>query len=356
MLLDSWIVYYPVHLLEDLDPSEFYEWDFWVQPIGNGAFRYVRHVPNVLTEYEPNPDYHRGPPGIDRVVFRYGEGTLPQLLAGDIDMLIGVSPIEAMRVEGDERFRVYHEEIPGGRYVVWNVTDPLFQDAEVRRALTMGIDRRTLHRTLGWGDQLPLTDGVYTACQFVRRELPEPHPYAPDSARALLERQGWADSDGDGVLEKDGKEFRFELTVGGDLSPQSAVFIQDQLRRIGVAMEVGQFELTVVQDRFRAGDYQAIIYGSPGDGWSFVQEALGPDRSIPWSDEAVTALLVEALGEARGERGDEVERMTQTVLREMPFTWLYPGVQTHIVPAELEGLRPDRGPIAYLWNASLPPR
>ena len=43
--LDGWTQFYPKHLLEDLDPTEFYQWEFWKRPVGNGPYRYVRHVP-----------------------------------------------------------------------------------------------------------------------------------------------------------------------------------------------------------------------------------------------------------------------------------------------------------------------
>ncbi len=43
--LDGWTQFYPKHLLEDLNPTEFYQWEFWKRPVGNGPYRYVRHVP-----------------------------------------------------------------------------------------------------------------------------------------------------------------------------------------------------------------------------------------------------------------------------------------------------------------------
>ena len=47
--LSTWWVYYPKHLLEGLDPAQVQEWDFWQRPVGNGPYRYVRHVPRTMT-------------------------------------------------------------------------------------------------------------------------------------------------------------------------------------------------------------------------------------------------------------------------------------------------------------------
>lgn len=65
--LDEGTVYYPKHLLEELDPAEFAAWDFWTHPVGTGPFRYVRHVPKTMMELEANPDYYGGRPRIDRL-------------------------------------------------------------------------------------------------------------------------------------------------------------------------------------------------------------------------------------------------------------------------------------------------
>lgn len=356
LLLDSWIVYYPRHLLADLDPAGFYDWEFWTRPVGNGPFRYVRHVPDLLTEYEPNPDYHRGPPGIDRLVLRYGSGTIPQLLAGDVDMLLDVSPIEAMHVKDDPRFRVYHEQIPAGRYLVWNTAKPQFDDVRVRRALTMALDRRELHAVLGYGDALPITDGIYTPCQYMRRDLADPLPYDPEGARALLDEAGWIDRDGDGVRERGNTELRFELAVADELGRQTGVFIKQMLARVGAQVEVATYEQTVVGDLFRErGDYDVVIGGTAGGGWGFIAQALGPNRRLAWADPEATALVAEAWELATYERDSLIAAANERVLEGLPLTYLYPAVATYVVPARLKGLRDDRGPLAYLWNARLEP-
>jgi len=85
--LEGYATFYPKHLLEDLDPERFWEWDFWAAPVGNGPYRYVRHVDDLFTELEANSDYFAGPPAIDRVILKYGApegGAIPELLAGNV--------------------------------------------------------------------------------------------------------------------------------------------------------------------------------------------------------------------------------------------------------------------------------
>ena len=86
--LDTWSVYYPKHLLKDLDPEDFFNWDFWTEPIGNGPYRYVRHVPQTMIEVESNPDYFLGEPKIKHVVLKFAKDmSLIELISGNVDIL-----------------------------------------------------------------------------------------------------------------------------------------------------------------------------------------------------------------------------------------------------------------------------
>ena len=68
----DWVVsILPRHLLQDLDYQNFYKWDFWLRPIGNGPYRYLRDDPQTMVELEANPDYYKGKPRIERVVLKF---------------------------------------------------------------------------------------------------------------------------------------------------------------------------------------------------------------------------------------------------------------------------------------------
>jgi ABC-type transport system substrate-binding protein len=82
------IVFYPQHRIRDLEPGDFYDWDFWRQPVGNGPYRFVRYEPATLMELEANPDFYAGKPAIGRVIVRFLgsiDAGLTELLAGNVD-------------------------------------------------------------------------------------------------------------------------------------------------------------------------------------------------------------------------------------------------------------------------------
>ncbi|HYN81758.1 MAG TPA: ABC transporter substrate-binding protein [Gemmatimonadaceae bacterium] len=258
----DYLVYYPKHLLEGLDPKQFWKWEFWLKPVGNGPYRFVRHVPQTLMEFEANPDYYGAKPRIDRVILKFvGDAWLAELLAGNVDIASG-DLAQVSRIVRDPRFRVYYG-IPYAAYAIyWRTDHPLFRDARVRRALTLAIDRPELARRLNLPSWSPITDAPRTFRQSRRGEFPEAQalPYDPEEARRILEAAGWVDRDGDGVREREGRPFRFTAKVWNEhQAPQLAVYVQDYLRRVGVQMEVVMLEDALMWKNL-TGDFDALLF------------------------------------------------------------------------------------------------
>lgn len=254
----TWNVIYPEHLLKDLDPGQFATWSFWTHPVGSGPYRYVRHTPKTMMEFERNPDYFGKKPAIQRVVLKFaGQAGLSELLSGNADALQEVSRTDALRLERDPRFRLYRSFQPRLTLAIfWRYDHPLFNDVRVRRALTLALDRRALLRLLDLPSWTPIADGFYSERQFYGGNLPPALPYDTAQARRLLAEAGWRDSDGDGVLDRNGRPFRFVFRYRGGWygTDQAPVFVQDQLRRIGVAVDL--------QPSPGAGqDYDAALIG-----------------------------------------------------------------------------------------------
>ena len=182
--LSDYRTYYPEHLLEELDPTKFYEWEFWTEPVGNGPYRYVQHLPKTMMELESNPDYFRGEPIIERVVLRFGEPQLIELLAGNVDALTSVSPMDLPKIANDSRFDIHYQYGFDTQSIYWNHRTDLFRDARVRRALTLAINRRELLEVLNLSVELPLFDVIFSQRQW--DDLPEPHPFSQLAAGCLL--------------------------------------------------------------------------------------------------------------------------------------------------------------------------
>jgi peptide/nickel transport system substrate-binding protein len=362
--LSTWDVYYPRHLLEGLDPATYYEWAFWIRPIGTGPYRYVRHVPKTMIELEANPNFYRGRPRIGRLVLRSGSHELTELLSGNVDVMAYAERTLLPRLRGSERFAVYYHLWPDVSWleaIYWNHRDPILADAPVRRALTLAINRVELRRLLELPDDLAIVDGMFSGRQYWRRELPEPLPYDPDEARQLLDEAGWRDRDGDGVRERGGLELRFTALVGSGGRDwdeggggSAAIYVQEALRRVGVRMEVLTVEPAVVRRRLSSGNFQAVI-GQFYNNWAGDFRWWGANGWTGFANPRALALFDSLQVVADPEQRDAIFRAMMPIFREdVPVTLLFPQVQTVIASKRVHGLvNPFRSdPVMsaeYLW-------
>lgn len=350
----SWLAILPEHLLghHSIDDGLF-SWPFWVEPVGNGPFRYVRHIPDVMTELEANPHYYGEPPRIQKVVLRYGGNALTELLAGNVDLATDITPAEAARLAMDSRFELHFS--PRGREVTvaWNHRIPLFQDAAVRRALTMSIDRKELLGLIGYPEETPIFDVPVTDRHYHpdhRPGIPEPLPFAPDRARQLLASAGWVDADGDGVREKDDREFRFDLVTTPKTSVQ-AVYLQHQLRDVGVAVQIQVMDLALHRDRLRRVDFDAAI--------ELANYINGFDefRLAGYRNPEVSRLFDLASSFDPEQADRHLVKLWEIMLEEVPITYLHPELEIIAADRRVRGMptNPKRYRfVEHLWIEETP--
>ncbi len=336
--------FYPKHLLEDLDPSEFYEWEFWDQPVGNGPYRFGRHVPKTMTLLEANPDYYRGKPKIDEVVFKYGPYSITELLAGEVDALNLDRKADVQLLPSDPRYRVYYDvwiDVGAIQAVLWNQRHPAFADARVRRALTLAADRAVLPALLSRPPNVPIVDAPFSEGQYWKGQLPDPIPYDPDEAVRLLEAVGWRDRDGDGVRERNGQELAFTVIVWDEWH-RAAVWLQDQYARVGARMEIHQMDPPVALERIRSGDFEAaisLLWGMKPTAERGLIQMFGRESVLGWRNPEVIDLLDRLATLADPQEIDAAYAQLQPqFLRDVPYTYLTQAVETYVAHRRVKGL------------------
>ncbi len=335
--LDDYRTFYPKHVLEPLDPTRFYDWDFWIRPVGNGPYRYVRHVPKVMTELEANPDYFRGRPAIDRIILKFGSDVsgIPELLAGNVDA-IHVNPIDVPKIEADPRFQLHYRLTPWHKMsVFWNHRHPALRDSRVRRAATLAIDRRELTELLNLPADLHPFDVPFTDRQW--DEVPEPLPYDPVEARRLLEEAGLRDQDGDGIREQGGEPLSITTVVMPGYGDRAAVFLQDQLRRVGMRLDIETVGggPGVVWGRLSRGEFDAALFWwDPG-----LDRTFGDDSFLGYRNARVEE-LVRAIGTTLDPAAlDSLHRELWPYFQaELPVTYLFHTVRLWASRKRVRGL------------------
>jgi peptide/nickel transport system substrate-binding protein len=334
----NWLAILPKHLLEPLDLDSIFSWPFWIEPVGNGPFRYVRHVPGVMTELEPNPGYFGEAPGVSRLVLKFGGNGLTELLSGNVDVASRVTPLQAVQLANDPRFRIYHTiEYQSHVGILWNHRNPLFQDANVRRALTLAIDRRELNQVQDFPDRLPVFDVPALKRHYDKGAVPAPMPFSPSSAGQLLDRAGWLDTDNDGIREKAGREFRFTLSTT-EMEASKAVYIQEQFRRIGVHMEVDFLDRSALMHKIREPfDFDASIHY-----FNFIGEFGSTPNFAGYDDPEVKRLRDAIWYSIDQEAADrDLEKLWRIFEADIPVTYLHQALSYFVAHRSVRGLEND---------------
>jgi ABC-type transport system substrate-binding protein len=136
----------------------------------------------------------------------------------------------------------------------------VLSDARVRRAIALGVDRQTIIDTLYQG-QARLADGLLPPESSAYEPLLTRYQRDVAGAVSLLEQAGYPDPDGDGPQPRLSLEF---TTTNVGLAPQIGQIVQEQLKAVGIAIRLNQYELSTFFERLNNGQFQlfyAMIVG-----------------------------------------------------------------------------------------------
>ena len=279
--LSSWTMgIIPRHLLagSDINTTPFNR-----RPVGTGPFKFAEWVSDEKIALTANPDYFEGRPLLDRIIYRIiPETSLSEieLLTGGID-LFSTYPHQYQRMSRDPRLTLYRYPSLGYTYIGYNQNSFLFQDRRVRQALTMAINREEMITFILFGLGRQAT-GPFPGHLWYADPKVAPWPFDPERARRYLKEAGWEDRDGDGILEKDGKPFRFTLITnsGNEVRKDVGVLIQRYWRDLGIDVKLEMYEWSVFLKNFiNPRHFDACILG-----WSL---GVDPDAYNIWHSKQI---------------------------------------------------------------------
>jgi peptide/nickel transport system substrate-binding protein len=264
----------PWHITRNLDPAEVMNWDINDAPLASGPFTLESWEHGRSLSLVPNPLFPLQRPLLDRVIFKVipdAAGRVVSLETGEVDFVDNLNPVDARRL--GEKGGVTIAPL-GGRqyyYLNWNIRLPIFADPETRRALSLAIDRQRMIDTLllGYAQAAvgPLPPVMWN---FNKALAADPHD--PERSRRILAQAGWADADGDGVLERDGHKLSFEILtkLGDPVRENGSTIIRENLREVGAEVQVRVLELATGLELLQKGQFEAYfgsfnsnLYGDP---------------------------------------------------------------------------------------------
>lgn len=227
--------------------------DFAQHPVGSGPFRFVSQQPDSEVVLERSDTSWQPLPAIEHLRFSVVPDDITRALEmrkGSADVCINaLTADEVHALEGDNHLVV--EFSPGTvlNYLSFNMRDPVLKDVRVRQAIDLAMDRSLIIHAL-WRDHAHVAGSLLPPQHWAWTGNVQQYAYDPERANALLDAAGW---------KRDASGIRFHLTMKTSTDGTSrllAVVLQQQLRAVGIALEVRSFEFATFYADIGRGVFQ----------------------------------------------------------------------------------------------------
>lgn len=361
--LTTWgfMVVLPKHLLEGKDITKT---DFGRHPVGTGPYVFKKWLSGQEVVLSSNRDYFEGRPYIDKYVYRVIPDQAAMFLAlktGNIDIM-GLTPLQYTKQTDNDffrkNFRKYRYPVFSYTYLGFNLRHPWFQDIRVRQAIAHAINKNEIVDVVLFGLGSPAT-GPYVPNTWPYNPHVKKYEYDPEKAKKLLKEAGWEDTDGDGIVDKDGKNFEFTIltNMGNNQRKKAATIIQWRLKEVGIKVNIRVLEWSAFINEFiDKRRFEAVILGwginldpDQYDIWHSSKTGEKEFNFVSYSNPEVDDLL------EKGRRTFDIEerkrvyfRIQEILAEELPYIFLYVPDATPVVHARFRGIKPS--PIGISYN------
>ncbi len=225
------------------------------RPIGSGPFKFVSAETDKEVVIERNDDYWGEKPKVARVRFAIVPDATTRALelrkgSGDVT-INSLTPDTVLTLERDPALAV--ERAPGTvlAYLGFNLRDPILKDVRVRQAIAYALDRRPMIEYLWRGNAQPARSILPAQSWAYSGEVP-PYDHNPTKAEALLDAAGYPAVNG----------VRFHITMKTSTDENTRLMVavmQQQLRQVGIALDIRSFEFATFFSDVTHGAFQ--LYG-----------------------------------------------------------------------------------------------
>lgn len=373
----------PKHALENVAPEDLGKHEFGRKPFGTGPFRVTEWQAASHITLEPNPNYFKGKPKLDKLIFLITPDKntqLAKLRANETDIAVDLAESDTPEIDKIGGWKVLSVAgLTSDRFFLnlgepgtpdGSKPHPILADKNVRRALELGINKQELVDKVLFG-KTKIASSEYPDGHWVSPGIP-PTKYDAEGAKKLLEDAGWK-AGADGIREKGGR--KLSLTVAGvtgnKLRDDVAALIQAGWKRIGVDMQiknvaaaalVGSWQNNGVVQR---GAFDIAFYGtSPSFDPRAVSQRFhsdqiprdepgktGGNNNMRYKNAEIDKLATEAdttLDQAK--RKENYTRIMKIVAEDVPIIYLYNRANIEAASERVVGLRSH--PTRWItWNA-----
>ncbi|HKY56161.1 MAG TPA: peptide ABC transporter substrate-binding protein [Anaerolineales bacterium] len=350
----------PEHLLGSVSPEQMSSADFNINPVGTGPYRFDHlivdsgEITGVVLTISPN--YYGTTPFIEQVVFRYyptSAAAMDAYRQGDVLAVSQITPDVLSGALEEPNLSVYTSRLPQMSMILLNLNNSqvaFLQDAKVRRALMLGLNRPYLINSFLQGQAI-VADGPILPGSWAYYDGIEHFDYNPDEAINLLKTEGYVIPAGGGdVRAKEGTPLVFNMLHPDDeVHTQMAQTMQEAWAAIGIRVDLQAVPYDqLVLESLASREYQAALVDlnlsrtpdpDPYPFWHQA-EAVGGQNYSQWDNRAASEYLEQARVTTDYTLRTRLYRNFQVVFsKELPALPLFAPVYSYGVDVQVQGVQ-----------------
>ena len=329
-------------------------------PLGSGPFRFVSAEQDKEVILERNGNYWGDKAKIAGVRFV----VVPDTTTRALELRKGSADLEVNALSADMEATLQHEprldiiRHPGTRlgYMAFNLRDPILKDVRARQAIAYAIDRQPLIHYLMRDSARPAAS-VLPPESWAYDANVRQYPHDPAHARQLLDSAGYPPTNG----------VRFHLTMKTSTEESSramAAVFQQQLREVGIALDIRSFEAATFFSDVTHGEFQvySLRWLGANEDPDIFEYAFDSARIIPhganrqyYSNPQVDALIAKASTELdQNARKRDYAEIQQILAEDLPYInlWYFDNVMVYSKRVRGLSLNPS-GNYDFLRTAEL---
>lgn len=298
-------------------------------PVGTGAYVFSEWTPGTKFVSTKNPEYWGAEAQYDSISFKTVKedgSRVAMLQTGEADFIYPVPSMQIENLKSDKNVKILENESIIVRYISMNVNKKPFDDVRVRQALNYAIDKNAFSQVVYSGHTSPLNSVIAPNTQFYVEQ--KSYDYNIEKAKQLLTEAGYADGFATKIWSNN-----------SSVSSKADEFIQQQLAKIGVTVEVVPMEAATLSEKLYnapagSGGEVELYYGgwspSTGDADWGIRPLLATESAPPasyntgyYSNPEVDQLIQDAIHTADASlRAEAYAKIQETLWNEAPWVFL----------------------------------